>query len=316
MIIYRNLPSDTTDNFTACIGFFDGVHRGHRFLLDHVISEAKSYGTRSAVVTFANHPRTLIHPEAPVPLLQTYDEKMSQLAATGIDACFVLDFTQAVRQLTAQQFLTDILARRMHISTLVIGYDHRFGRDRAEGFDDYVRYGRECGMRILHEPVFDDGKGLNYSSSEVRRALIAGDAARATLLLGREYQLSGTVIGGHQLGRRLGYPTANLSIDHPEKLIPAPGVYAVHALLPDGSRHPAMLNIGHRPTVADGETEITLEAHIIGFKGDLYGQSLTLAFVTRLRDEAKFASLDLLRQQLEQDFRHTLLAIAAAGEHE
>jgi riboflavin kinase/FMN adenylyltransferase len=310
MNIYRNLSSAVEGDYTACIGFFDGVHRGHRFLLEHVIGEAKSCGTLSAVVTFANHPRTLIHPEEPVQLIDTYDEKMAQLATTGIDACFVLDFTEQLRCLSAREFLTDILCRRLHLRTLVIGYDHRFGHNRAEGFDDYVRYGHECGMRILQEPVLDDGSGRNYSSSEVRRALRAGQVERATLLLGREFSLTGTVIGGHQLGRQLGFPTANLRLDHPEKLVPATGVYAVRARLADGSEHPAMLNIGHRPTVSADPKEITLEAHIIGFKGDLYGQSVTLCFVNRLRDEEKYASLEELRLQLEVDSRAAVCAVS------
>jgi riboflavin kinase/FMN adenylyltransferase len=310
MRIYRNLSNEVVGNYTACIGFFDGVHRGHRFLLEHVIGEAKSCGSQSAVVTFANHPRTLIHPEEPVALIQSYEEKMEALAATGVDACFVLDFTEAVRCLSAREFLTDILAQRMHITTLVIGYDHRFGHNRTEGFEDYVRYGRECGMRILQEPVFDDGHGGHYSSSEVRRALSAGEVERATQVLGRKYRLSGVVIGGHQLGRRLGYPTANLRMDHPEKLLPATGVYAVRALLPDGTERAAMLNIGTRPTVSEGDKEITLEAHIVGFKGDLYGQTVAVDFVRRLRDEMKFDSLDALRLQLEEDCRRTVEAVS------
>jgi riboflavin kinase/FMN adenylyltransferase len=312
MIIYRNLTEAIPGVYTACIGFFDGVHCGHRFLLQHVIEEARAAGTSSAVVTFANHPRTLIHPDEPMPLLQSLDEKLEQLAATGIDACFLLDFTPALRNLTAREFLTHILSEKLHLRTLVIGYDHRFGRNRAEGFDDYVRYGAECGMRLLREPVFDDGAGGHYSSSEIRRALSIGAASRAAQLLGRPYRLTGVVEGGHRVGRSLGFPTANLRVTHPEKLIPATGVYATRALLSDGASYPAMCNIGCRPTVEEGEKEITLEAHIIGFEGDLYGQILSIDFVDRLRDEVKYASLEELQAQLVCDRQATLRRLNTA----
>lgn len=183
MTIYKNF--DHIDGqFTACIGFFDGVHRGHQFLLEHLKDEAQRHGTRSAVVTFANHPRKVLQPDFPLLLIDTVQERLRKLELMGIDACFLIDFTEEVRQLTAEQFIRDFLHQRMHIQHLLIGYDHRFGRNRAEGFDDYVRYGQACGMQVLQEPVFDDGSGLNYSSSEVRRALQRGDHVLAQQLLG------------------------------------------------------------------------------------------------------------------------------------
>ena len=178
MKIYRNFEQ-IEGQYTACIGFFDGVHRGHRYLLQHLCNEAKQHGTLSAVVTFANHPRRLVQPDFPLQLIDTLDERLQKLAETGIDACFLLDFTEEIRLLTAEQFICDVLSRQMHISRLLIGYDHRFGRNRSEGFDDYVRYGAACGMAVVQEPVLDDGSGLNYSSSEVRRALTDGDIRKA-----------------------------------------------------------------------------------------------------------------------------------------
>jgi riboflavin kinase/FMN adenylyltransferase len=183
MIIYedfQNIPND----FAVCIGFFDGVHRGHQFLLQHLRQEALKRGLKSAVVTFRNHPRQLVEPDYHLQLIDTLPQRLDKLAATGIDACFLLTFTEEVRQLTARQFIQDILARQCHVRLLIIGYDHRFGRNRSEGFDDYVRYGQECGMEVIQEPVFDDGSGLHYSSSEVRRALERGDKELAKKLLG------------------------------------------------------------------------------------------------------------------------------------
>ena len=183
MTIYRQLE-DITDSFAACIGFFDGVHKGHRFLIDHLRQEARQRGLKAAVVTFANHPRLVLHPSSDLQLIDTLPQRLDKLAATGLDACFLLEFNDQLRQLTARQFIQDMLYTRMHVRLLIIGYDHRFGRDRSEGFDDYVRYGQECGMEVIQEPVFDDGTGLHYSSSEVRRALKRGDKELAKRLLG------------------------------------------------------------------------------------------------------------------------------------
>lgn len=183
MKIYRNFDN-IEGKFAACVGFFDGVHRGHQFLLHHLKNVAAEAGLQSAVVTFLNHPRKVIQPDFDLLLIDTLDERMAKLEKMQVDVCFLIDFTEDVRQLTARQFICDVLSTQMHIHQLLIGYDHRFGRNRAEGFEDYVRYGAQCGMKVLQEPVFDDGSGLNYSSSEVRRALKVGDMAKAQQLLG------------------------------------------------------------------------------------------------------------------------------------
>lgn len=183
MIIYRNFDN-IEGKFTACIGFFDGVHRGHQFLLNHLKSEAQVHGMKSAVVTFVNHPRTVVQPDFEILLIDTLEQRLSKLELMGVDACFLIDFTEEVRRLSAQQFIADVLCRQMHIRRLLIGYDHRFGHNRAEGFDDYVRYGQQCGMDVVQEPIFDDGSGLNYSSSEVRRAMKVGDWEKVAMLLG------------------------------------------------------------------------------------------------------------------------------------
>lgn len=185
MTIYRKFDN-IEGEFTACIGFFDGVHKGHQFLLEHLKAEARAYAMRSAVVTFANHPRRVVQPDFDLQLIDTLEERLEKLGIMGVDVCFLLDFTEEVRNLTAEEFIRDILRQQMHIRRLLIGYNHRFGRNRAEGFDDYVRYGKVCGMEVIQEPVFDDGSGLHYSSSEVRRALKAGDVEKAQRILGWE----------------------------------------------------------------------------------------------------------------------------------
>jgi len=300
MKIFRDFDH-ISGNFATCIGFFDGVHKGHQFLLEHLRREAGQHGLLAGAITFVNHPRRLIDPAFPLPLIDTLDERLAKLEATGIDACFLLDFTEEVRQLSAEQFIHSMLHDRMHVRRLLIGYDHRFGHNREEGFDDYVRYGADCGMEVVLEPERQDGDGLHYSSSEVRRALAQGDVAKAAAILGCPYRMGGQVIAGHQLGRKLGFPTANLWIREKDKIIPKRGVYAVLATLEDGSVHPAMLNIGCRPTVDGPDHKQTLEAHIIHWDGNLYGQQLRLDVVHRLREERRMESLDALKDQLRRD---------------
>lgn len=311
MTIYRDF-SEIKESYTACIGFFDGVHKGHRFLLEHLQKEARLTNTLSAVISFANHPRKLIQPDFQLHLINTLDEKIANLSSTGIDACFLLDFTEDIRNLTAREFICDFLSAKMHVTKLLIGYDHRFGRDRAEGFEDYVRYGRSCGMEVVQEPVFNDGTDRNYSSSEVRRNLISGNIAEATSILGQYYKLEGVVIHGHQLGRKLGFPTANLNPFEKDKIIPSNGVYAAKVQLENGDSFPSMVNIGFRPTVDSEMNRLSVEAHLIGFEGDLYDQSITFSFIERIRDERKMSSIEELKKQLSLDCKTSLQIIKKA----
>lgn len=311
MTIYRDF-SEIKGSYTACIGFFDGVHKGHRFLLEHLQKEARLTNTLSAVISFANHPRKLIQPDFQLHLINTLDEKITNLSSTGIDACFLLDFTEDIRNLSAREFICDFLSAKMHVTKLLIGYDHRFGRDRAEGFEDYVRYGKSCGMEVVQEPVFNDGTDRNYSSSEVRRNLISGNIAEATSILGQYYRLEGVVIHGHQLGRKLGFPTANLNPFEKDKIIPSNGVYAAKVQLENGDSFPSMVNIGFRPTVDSEMNHLSVEAHLIGFEGDLYDQSITISFIERIRDERKMSSIEELKKQLSLDCKTSLLIIEKA----
>lgn len=311
MTIYRDF-SEIKGSYTACIGFFDGVHKGHRFLLEHLQKEARLTNTLSAVISFANHPRKLIQPDFQLHLINTLEEKIANLSSTGIDACFLLDFTEDIRNLSAREFICDFLSAKMHVTKLLIGYDHRFGRDRAEGFEDYVRYGRSCGMEVVQEPVFNDGTDRNYSSSEVRRNLISGNIAEATSILGQYYKLEGVVIHGHQLGRKLGFPTANLNPFEKDKIIPSNGVYAAKVQLENGDSFPSMVNIGFRPTVDSEMNRLSVEAHLIGFEGDLYDQSITISFIERIRDERKMSSIEELKKQLSLDCKTSLQIIEKA----
>ena len=284
----------------ATIGFFDGVHRGHQYLIRQVVQCAASRGQASLLVTFRRHPRQVMHADYQPQLLSTFEEKCALLAATGADYCATLDFTMELAALSARQFMADILRDKFGVRTLVIGYDHRFGHDRVAGFADYVEYGRELGMEVVRAEPFSMG-GVNVSSSVVRACLCDGEVAMAARCLGRPYALSGTVVEGFHEGHGLGYPTANLQPEDPCKLVPKGGVYAVKVRLQGRQvAFAGMLNIGTRPTLDNGDNR-SIEVYLLDFSGDLYGCRLTLDFICRLRDEKKFRNKGELANQLRAD---------------
>ena len=285
----------------ATIGFFDGVHQGHRFLIEQVRQEAAARGLASSVITFPVHPRKVLHSDYRPALLTTPQEKLDLLAQTGIDQCILLDFTPHLAALSAREFM-EVLKHCYNVRALLIGYDHRFGHNRCEGFDDYVHYGHELGIDVLPTRAFrmETPRGdTPVSSSLVRRLLLEGKIAQANQCLGYPYFLNGTVVSGHRVGHKLGYPTANLQPDHPDKLVPANGVYAVRVAT-CGQNYGGMLNIGCRPTLDNG-AERSIEVHIFHFDRDIYQQPLRLSFMQRIREERRFSSLDELAGQLRQD---------------
>lgn len=282
----------------AALGVFDGVHRGHRAVIARVEAEAAARRLDSAVISFRTHPQQVLHPEVPFRMLTSPQERETLLRQTGIDRVVFLDFTREMSQLSAFEFL-QILSSQLQVKGLIIGYDHRFGHNRAEGFDDYVRYGQQLGMEILHadELVTDDGP---VSSSIIRKLLLQGDLTTANRLLSYPYTLHGKVVNGFHVGRELGFPTANIDMDYPDKLIPANGVYAVHIVLDDGRRYGGMLNIGNRPTL-NRPNDYSIEANIFDFSGNLYGENLAVELVQYIRPERTFANTEALRTQLVAD---------------
>lgn len=297
---------------TVCtIGFFDGVHRGHQWLICQVQREARRRGARSLLITFDRHPRSVFAPDQAPLLLTATEEKMRLLRATGVDEVYVLPFDSAMARLSAREFMQQVLQRQLGVDVLVIGYDHHFGRPQDEGFEEYRAFGRELGIEVV---LASELEGEHVSSSGVRQALEVGDVSLAARLLGRPYTWTGRVVHGHAVGRQLGFPTANLQATEPDKLLPARGAYAVFARLSADSRLsadtllPAMLNIGRRPTLDNG-TDISIEVHLFDFQDDLYGQTLTLSFIARLREECRFASEDELIHQLQQDKQAALTSL-------
>lgn len=272
--------------YVATIGMFDGVHRGHQFVLQHVADEARQRGLQSMAITFdKSGPQTL------TPL----DQKRLLLTKTGIDRIEVLTFNEALKQMTAREFMEQELRDRLNVKVLLTGYDNRFGHNRTEGFDDYVRYGQELGIEVLQLP--QEGE---ISSSIIRQLVSDGDIHQANELLGNPYTILGSVEHGEHIGTKLGYPTANLVLVDQCQLVPAAGVYAVKIRMENSVewKH-GMMNIGTRPTF-DGQHQ-TLEVNVFRLKENLYGQQLQVAFVERLRGEQRFDSIEALKEQLRQD---------------
>lgn len=283
----------------ATIGFFDGVHRGHRFLIDRVIEEAQRSGMSSAVITFDRHPREVLQTDYQPDLLSTLDEKLLLLSKTHVDNTVVLHFDASLAALTAHDFMRDVLQGQLKVRKLIIGYDNRFGHNRSEGFDDYVRYGKELGIEVIRADAFlpDD---VRVSSSVIRTCLREGRVEEANRLLGYDYTIESRIVSGYQNGRKMGFPTANLDVTRCQQLLPAPGVYAVLVRLKDSvGWKRGMMNIGHRPTF-NGRTT-SMEVNLFNFSGDLYGQELFVSFISKIRDERKFDSIDALAEQLQHD---------------
>ncbi|WP_242929382.1 bifunctional riboflavin kinase/FAD synthetase [Pontibacter vulgaris] len=279
-------------------GTFDGVHVGHQKILGHVIERARQTNGQSVVITFWPHPRLVIFPEDnDLMLLSTIEERIEQLSGFGIDYLLIIPFTKEFSRMSSRSFITDILVKTIRTKLLIIGYDHRFGKNREGSFEHLKLHAGKYGFEVEEIPR-QDVDDIGVSSTKIRKALETGDLNTATNYLGRYYTLTSEVEEGNKLGRTIGYPTANLKLPEQHKLIPAHGVYAVWVKVGEETL-PGMMNIGVRPTV-DG-TRLTLEVHILNFNRNIYGQSITVAFVQQLRQEQKFSSLDALKDQLAKD---------------
>lgn len=274
------------------IGNLDGVHRGHQALIQQTLALADALGTSSAALTFDPTPGEVLQPRRAPPRIQTLEQRLAHLEATGLQLVIVEPFTSALGALSPEAFARRFLASAIGTRALVLGHDFRFGRDRA---GDAALLRRALGVRVEEVEARLHG-GAPISSSRIRAALAEGHVSEATALLGRPHEISGPVVPGEQRGRTLGFPTANLS--PLSGLMPRRGVYAARATV-DDTIHPAVVNLGRRPTF-DGQGT-TLEVHILGFDGDLYGQQITVAFVERIRDERRFEGPGALREALAHD---------------
>jgi riboflavin kinase/FMN adenylyltransferase len=285
------------------VGTFDGVHFGHRKILAMLREKADLNSGEVVLLTFHPHPRKILFPDQPAPrLLNSISEKTELLSALGVDHLIIQPFTNGFGNLQYDAFVRDILVAQLRVDSLVIGYDHQFGKDRKGNISSLQVLAKECGFNVIEIPEQDIDHAA-VSSTRIRQALTTGRVSEAAELLGYPYQLSGTVIHGRELGRKIGYPTANLLPEDADKLVPAIGVYAV-TVEHDQKQYGGMLNIGTRPTFDDGE--ISIEVNIFDFDKDLYGQTITLSFIERIRDELKFDSVQDMIQRIAQDKVDTL----------
>jgi len=290
------------------VGTFDGVHRGHQAIIDYLNARAQERGGPSTLVSFDPHPRSVVHGKE-VPLLTTVEERANCLDELGIDRFVVVPFSDEFAQLAPQAYVEEILVGRIGLQEITVGYDHRFGKERAGDVDLLKELGPQYGFEVDVIPPQEVDQDV-VSSRTIRDLLQnEGDVAAAAERLGRPYQLTGVVARGEGRGRKIGYPTANLALEDARKLVPRRGVYATRVQLPDGGQRGGMMNVGRRPTF--DEMEVTVEVHLFDFDGDLYGERLSVQFLQRLRDEQKFDSADALAVQLSEDERHCKSVIEA-----
>ena len=303
---------NTTRPCVATIGTFDGVHRGHQFVVQQVVNQARERGLDAVVLTFPNHPLQVLRENFQPQMLTLSDEKERLLQQTGADRVVLMDFTKELAGMTARDFMQTILKERLNAQVLLMGYDNHFGHDRT-GFEDCQHDGKELGIEVIGcEELMSEQR---ISSTAIRQALLSGDVDTANTLLGYHYALQGEVVQGFQNGRKLGYPTANLQVN-PCKLIPENGAYLVRCNLPAHNSQLSidsvelkvlnsqpffgMLNVGTRPTLHNGQQR-SIEVHLFDFDGDLYGQTITIELLHHLRKEQEFATIEALQQQLATD---------------
>lgn len=292
------------------VGTFDGVHRGHRDVIEKLVVRAHARRLPSVLVTFEPHPMEVVNPAAAPLLLTTREEKLEVLAESGINYLAVLPFTPALAAFPAEEFVEQVLRRRFRFEELLIGYDHGFGRQRAGNIAVLRELGERDGFKVEVVEAVATPDGHSVSSTSIRRAVAGGDLERACAGLGRPYSVSGRVIEGSQRGRALGFPTLNLGAAPPRKLLPPAGVYAVRVQTPIGPAA-GMMNLGPRPTF--GDPAATLEAHLFDTSGDFYGAHVRIDMIARIRETRKFASPELLMRQLRQDERDARHALTLFG---
>lgn len=294
-------------NAAITVGTFDGVHKGHRVILNQVVMHAAEERGESILITFNPHPRKLLFPHQPLGIITPLADKERLVHEAGIDHIVVVPFTPQFAALSAQEYIEHFLVSRFHPRSIVIGYDHKFGHDRGGDIHMLRSFAPRNGYEVIEIPAqLIDVAAV--SSTRIRQAITSGQMEEATGMLGRPYSLAGTVVAGKQLGRTIGYPTANLAPADPEQIVPGIGIYAIQAVH-DGTLYNGMLSIGYNPTVTTTR-DIKIEANLFDFDKDIYGHNLELRFIKKLRDEQKFDSLDALMQQLHQDKLDTIEALA------
>lgn len=300
----KDFKIDPHKKTIVTLGTFDGVHVGHKKIIERLI-QSTGDGVESLILTFFPHPRMVLQEKSEIQLLNTLEEKTALLQNTGLDHLIIHPFDESFSRLTAEEFVSKVLVDQFHVKKIIIGYDHRFGRNRTANIDDLLVFGSL--YRFAVEQISaQEIDAVSVSSTKIRNALLEGNIALANEYLGYPYLLTGTVIEGKQLGRTIGYPTANIKIAEDYKLIPKIGVYLVQSFL-DNKTVYGMMNIGTNPTV--GGSSLAIEVHFFDFDASLYGQKIQVSLLDHIRDEQQFGSVDLLKEQLAKDKLHSLSKI-------
>ncbi len=305
MIIHKGFDRLDLVNPVVTMGIFDGVHRGHMMLIDHLVSSAKEEKGESVVMTFSPHPRLVLEKDSSsLTFLTTMEEKIELLDKAEVEHLIIIEFTRKFSQIRACDFVRDVLVDKLKTRHLIIGYNHHFGRKGEGDFETIRQCTESLDFRVERvEGFYADGGAI--SSSVIREALLAGRLETANMLLGYHYSVSGTVVEGRKIGRSLGFPTANIKPYYEHKLIPGHGVYAVEVLI-EGKTYPGMLSIGSNPTVNADATITSIEVNIINFDRNIYGMPILIRFRNRLRDEIRFENTKQLAEQMEIDRQNTL----------
>ncbi len=300
MKIYRNIKNFKAKNPVVTIGTFDGVHLGHIKIFNKLKEKAKKIEGESVVVTFWPHPRFVLGKSTDnIKMINTLDEKIKLIGEQEVDHLVIIRFTKSFAKLSSCDFIEQYLHKKLNIKSLIVGYDHHFGKDRDGNFDVLKSCALQYGFSIDKvEPYLVNNEII--SSTLIRKAITAGDLEKANQYLAKKYFFSGKVVNGKKIGRDIGFPTANIRLSENYKLVPACGVYAVETEI-KGKSYYGMLNLGYRPTINDDKTNLSIEVHIINFKGNIYNQNIRVYFHKKIRNEIKFHSLERLKQQLIKD---------------
>ena len=303
MKIYNSINNFTTTKKTiVTLGTFDGVHIGHNAILDKICKVAKHENLESIILTFFPHPRKIVSNNYDIKLLNTIEEKSVLLEKIGIQNFIIHPFDKTFSELSPREFVTQVLVEKLNIQKIIIGHDHKFGKDRAADFNDLINFGKEFGFEV-EEISAQQINEVSVSSTKIRNSLLEGNISLANEYLGYSYVLTGNVVKGNQLGRTIGFPTANIEIPEEYKLIPKNGVYIVTANVLDQNVF-GMMNIGVKPTL--GENKLSIEVHLLDFDKDIYNQKIQVNLLERLRDEQKFESFEALKSQIELDKQNTI----------
>ena len=297
-VIYIDDSTVIEKETATTIGFFDGVHRGHRHLIKQLKKQAQALNLPTSVITFSEHPGKVIQNNRSIQLLNSFDERIQLLASTGIDYCYVIDFTKKFARTSAEDFIKEKLHKQFNIKMLLVGYDHKFGKGRSGDFQQYLEYGKDCGITVEKAERLHNEE-VSISSTKIRNDLREGDVESAAKMLSYNYTLEGAVIIGNKLGRTIHFPTANLELIEKDKLIPLEGVYTAWAHI-DDQKYQGMIYIGKRPTVST-QGEERIEIHIFNFNQDIYGKKIQIEFVDFLRQDISFNGIEELQKQLEKD---------------